>query len=98
MTYYVDIYDFEIRPDSSMTSEEIGEYAEAANMETVRHYSFTDPQKAKRIFDTAKEAAFAIKTDDNTYEVRCIKLIEAEPADDAEYQLTIDCYCPGIKI
>lgn len=97
MVYYVDIYDFELSSDTSMSSEEVKEYAESANLETVRHYSFTDFQKAKRSFEIAKEAAVAAKNDENIYEVRGIKLIEAESDEGSEYQQTIDSCYPAIK-
>ena len=80
MVYYVDIYDFELSSDNPMTSEEVKDYAESANLETVRHYSFTDIRKAKRSFEIAKEAAVAEKNEDNVFEVRGVKLIEAESA------------------
>lgn len=98
MIYYVEIYDFELNPDSSMSSEEVREYAESANLDTVRHYSFTDFQKARRSFDIAKEAAVADKNEDSIYEVRGVKLIEAESDDESEYQQTIDSYYPPIVI
>jgi VIT1/CCC1 family predicted Fe2+/Mn2+ transporter len=98
MVYYVEIYDFELNPDSSMSSEEVKEYAESANIETVRHYSFTDLRKAKLSFEIAKEAAVAEKNEDNNYEVRGIKLIEAESVDESEFQMTIDSYYPAIDI
>ena len=98
MVYYVDIYDFELNPDSSMSSEEVREYAESANLDTVRHYSFTDLRKAKRSFEIAKEAAVAEKNEDNNYEVRGIKLIEADSDDESEYQMTIESCYPAINI
>ena len=98
MVYYVEIYDFELNTNSSMSSEEVKEYSESANLETVRHYSFTDIRKAKRSFEIAKEAAVAAKNDENIYEVRGVKLIEAESDDESEYQQTIDSCYPAIKI
>lgn len=98
MVYYVEIYDFELNTNSSMSSEEVKEYAESANIETVRHYSFTDLRKAKRSFEIAKEAAVAEKNEDNNYEIRGVKLIEAESDDESEYQQTIDSCYPAIKI
>lgn len=98
MVYYVEIYDFELNTNSSMSSEEVKEYSESANLETVRHYSFTDLRKAKRSFEIAKEAAVAEKNDDNIFEVRGIKLIEAESEDESEFQHTIDSCYPAIII
>ncbi len=98
MVYYVEIYDFELNTNSSMSSEEVKEYAESANIETVRHYSFTDLRKAKRSFEIAKEAAVAEKNEDNNYEVRGIKLIEADSDDESEYQMTIESCYPAINI
>lgn len=98
MVYYVEIFDFELNPDSSMSSEEVREYAESANLDTVRHYSFTDFQKARRSFEIAKVAAVAAKNDGNIYEVRGITLIEAESEDESEFQMTIDSYYPAIDI
>ena len=98
MVYYVEIYDFELNPDSSMSSEEVKEYAESANLETVRHYSFTDLRKAKRSFEIAKEAAVAEKNEDNNYEVRGIRLIEVDSDDESEYQMTIESCYPAINI
>lgn len=98
MVYYVEIYDFELNPNSSMSSEEVREYAETANLETVRQYSFADLRKAKRSFEIAKEAAKVEKNEDNIYEVRGIKLIEAESEDGSEFQHTIDSFYPAIDM
>ena len=98
MVYYVDIYDFELSSDNPMTSEEVKDYAESANLETVRHYSFTDIRKAKRSFEIAKEAAVAEKNEDNVFEVRGVKLIEAESDNESQYQQTIDSCYPAISV
>ena len=98
MVYFVDIYDFEFSSDSIMTSEEVKEYAESANLETARHYEFTDLRKAKHVFEIAKAAAVASKNEDDVFEVRGIKLIEAESEDESEFQMTIDSYYPAIDI
>ena len=98
MVYFVDIYDFELSSDCVMTSEEVKEYAENTNLETARHYELTDLRKAKHVFEIAKAAAVASKNEDGVFEVRGIKLIEAESDDDAEYQQTIDCYYPSVNI
>ena len=87
MVYYVEIYDFELNPDSSMSSEEVKEYAESANLETVRHYSFTDLRKAKRSFEIAKEAAVAEKNEDN----KCICKAFREQCADPEFEGW--CHC-----
>ena len=52
----------------------------------------------RRSFEIAKEAAVAEKNEDNNYEVRGIRLIEADSDDESEYQMTIESCYPAFNI
>lgn len=97
--YKVEVYEFTVRADNDMPSEEVKDYMESSGYETVRSYSSESYDAAKQIFEKGKTVAVTEKVGNNEYEARACKLIKRETDNEGtEYWQTLDYCYPEIKV
>ena len=97
--YKVEVYEFTIRANNDMTSEEVKDYMESGGSETVRSYSSESYDAAKQIFEKGKTVVVTEKVSNNEYEARACKLIKRETdSEGTEYWQTLDFCYPEIKV
>ena len=100
--YKVEVYEFTVRADKNLPSEEVKDYMDSGasgGYETVRSYSSESYDAAKQIFEKGKTVVVTEKVSDNEYEARACKLIKRETdSEGTEYWQTLDFCYPEIKV
>lgn len=97
--YKIEVYEFTIRANNDMTSEEVKDYMESGGSETIRSYSSESYDAAKQIFEKGKTVVVTEKVSNNEYEARACKLIKRETdSEGTEYWQTLDFCYPEIKV
>lgn len=97
--YKVEVYEFTVRTDKDLPSEEVKDYMESGGYETVRSYSSESYDSAKQIFEKGKTVVVTEKVSDNEYEARACKLIKRETdSEGTEYWQTLEFCYPDIKV
>lgn len=101
MEYLIEVNEFEVITDKSLSSEEVMDYfnsGKCSGYDNVRTYKFNDFMKAKKAFEHGKDVVRCSAYKEQGYEVRSILLIARERDGESEFQQVLkECY-PAIKM
>lgn len=96
MKYLVEINDYDIYAEKSLSEDEVMEEAKGVGYENIRTYIFDNLAEAEKIFDMAKGLIAISSYGQNMFLVRAISLIEVEADDESEYHYMMKYCCPEI--
>lgn len=97
MTYLVEIKEYSVDTDNSITSAQVKALASGEGYSNLRTYRFSGIDFARTVYIEACKRVQAIKNQGSSYDIIAVSLIEEDSDDEGIYQNLLEDRYPDIN-